>query len=246
MQQFKPIILSTKSLDEELIRSAEAKGVSVDVLPFIKTETISTIETQQEIESALLESVTVVFTSVNAVEAVAAELHESGPAWQIFCIGHATFQLVEKYFGSELIAGTADNAEDLAEMIAEGSNSDEVTFFCGDRRRDELTDILKQNNIEVTEIVVYETVLIPHKIEKKYDGILFFSPSAVQSFFEKNKPDDQTVLFAIGNTTANEIKKYLSSDGVDLKNKIFISDEPVKETLLEKAITYFQTNKIHH
>ena len=116
--------------------------------------------------------------------------------------------MIEKYFGSKLVAGTADSAKELADIIAKNSNSDKVVFFCGDHRRDELSAILREKNIEVNEIVVYKTRLVPHKIEKKYDGILFFSPSAVQSFFEKNKLDDQTILFAIGNTTANEIKKY--------------------------------------
>jgi uroporphyrinogen-III synthase len=245
MPQNKITILSTRSLDDELIRDAEAKGVSVEVIPFIKTEPISSVEVQQEIESALLETATVVFTSANAVEAVVAELHEQNPElisvrWEIFCIGHATQQLIEKNFGSELIAGTADNAEELAEIIAEKATSDEVIFFCGDRRRDELPGILREKDIEVTEIVVYETELIPYKIKKKYDGILFFSPSAVQSFFQKNKLDDQAVLFAIGNTTANEIRKYLSAGQANAVNKIIISDEPVKEMLVEKAIGYFR------
>ena len=118
--------------------------------------------------------------------------------------------MIEKYFGSKLVAGTADSAKGLADIITKNSNSDEVVFFCGDHRRDELSAILREKNIEVNEIVAYKTTLVPHKIEKKYDGILFFSPSAVQSFFQKNKLDEETILFAIGNTTANEIKKYLA------------------------------------
>ena len=72
-----------------------------------------------------------------------------------------------------------------------------------------------------------------HRIgSNEYFGILFFSPSAVQSFFSKNKVADKTILFAIGNTTANEIKKYST-------NKIIISDEPGKENLVTKMIEYF-------
>jgi len=80
--------------------------------------------------------------------------------------------------------------------------------------------------------VVYQTLATPHKIQKDYFGVLFFSPSAVQSFFSKNKVKDRTILFAIGNTTANEIKKYSN-------NKIIISDEPGKENLVQKMIEYF-------
>ena len=117
--------------------------------------------------------------------------------------------------------------------------SSEVIFFCGDQRRDELPGLLKKNKIEVKEIVVYKTIATPKKIEKKYDGILFFSPSAVKSFFQENKLDDQTIPFAIGNTTADEIKKFS-------KNKIVISDMPDGKTVLQKAVEFFQTNSIHH
>jgi uroporphyrinogen-III synthase len=102
-----------------------------------------------------------------------------------------------------------------------------------------LPELLKKKNIGVNEIIVYKTIITPQKIEKKYDGILFFSPSAVKSFFEKNILDGQTVLFAIGSTTADKIRKFS-------KNKIVVSDVPDKTTLLNKAISYFQTNPIHH
>jgi uroporphyrinogen-III synthase len=114
-----------------------------------------------------------------------------------------------------------------------------VIFFCGDQRRDEMPDQLKINSIKVTEIVVYKTTLTPQKIEKKYEGILFFSPSAVKSFFQINEVPDQTVLFAIGNTTADELKSFS-------KNKIVTSDVPTRETLIDKVISYFQVNPIHH
>jgi uroporphyrinogen-III synthase len=61
----------------------------------------------------------------------------------------------------------------------------------------------------------------------------------VKSFFQLNKVPDQTVLFAIGNTTADELRGFA-------KNKIVISDVPTKETLIHNVISYFQINPIHH
>ena len=110
--------------------------------------------------------------------------------------------------------------------------SDEVIFFCGGQRRDELPSILNDAGIEVDEIAVYQTIEVPHIIKKDYHGILFFSPSAVRSFFKVNKANGKTILFAIGNTTAAEIKKFSN-------NKILVSDEPGKESLVQKAIEYF-------
>ncbi|MFI5186410.1 MAG: uroporphyrinogen-III synthase [Chitinophagales bacterium] len=245
MVQNKIAILSTNEIGDALIRDAALKNISVDVLPFIRTESISSVKVQQEIGQAFTLSATVVFTSTTAVEAVAAVVEGLKPGWKIFCIGHATRQSVENYFGKNLIAGMADNAKELAEVIVT-ANADHVIFFCGDQRRNELPDLLKKNNIEVNEIIVYQTIATPQTIERKYDGILFFSPSAVKSFFQNNQLDEQTVLFAIGNTTANEIKNYLPDGKAGSKNKIIVASEPAREIVLDEVIHYFQTNSIHH
>ena len=225
-------ILCTRPLPETLIEEALQSGIEIEVLPFIETESILSVEVQQEIELASVETATVVFTSMNAVDAVTIFLDGHQPDWSIYSIGTATARLIKEYFGEERIAGTANDAAALAELIAEDRFTDEVIFFCGDQRRDELPDILRQHDIEVNEIVVYQTIEVQHKVKKEYHGILFFSPSAVRSFFKPNKINEKTILFAIGNTTANEIKKFS-------KNKIIISDEPGKENLVQKMIEYF-------
>ncbi|MGC4037760.1 MAG: uroporphyrinogen-III synthase [Chitinophagaceae bacterium] len=150
----------------------------------------------------------------------------------MYCVGNKTSELAAKYFGEENIYATADNAEELAEQIIEEDIADEVIFFCGDQRRDELPDALRDNNIEVNEIQVYQTIEVPQKVETNYDGILFYSPSGVNSFFSINKPGKKTILFAIGNTTSNAIKKY--SD-----NKVIISKSPDKEQMIREVVNYF-------
>ncbi|MCW3091027.1 MAG: Uroporphyrinogen synthase [Ferruginibacter sp.] len=225
-------ILSTRPLHEALISDAKEVGIDIDELSFIDTEPIQSIDVQQEIDLAFLQTSPVVFTSMNAVEAVAYYQEENQPAWEIYCIGNTTKQLVAKYFGEEKIAGTTDDATSLAELVAANDVNGEVIFFCGDQRRNELPDILREHDIEVNEIVVYQTVEISHKIDKVYNGILFFSPSAVKSFFKSNQLPAATILFAIGNTTANEIKKYSA-------NKIITSSEPGKANLVSRMIEYF-------
>jgi len=54
----------------------------------------------------------------------------------------------------------------------------------------------------------------------------------VRSFFKKNKSEEGTIFFAIGSTTAAEIRK-------NANNRIIISDEPSKERLVEMAIDFF-------
>ena len=225
-------ILCTRPIDQSLINSARSKGNFIEVLSFIETTPLKTITLQQEIEDALGSAATVVFTSMNAVEAVAAYLDGHQPQWKIYSIGTTTDQLINKYFGEGLVTGTAFNAADLAALIVKDSLAEKLIFFCGNQRRDELPAILRNNNIAVTEIEVYQTTAVPHKIDKAYDGILFFSPSAAESFFSNNTVSPQTILFAIGNTTADAIKSF--SD-----NKIIIADTAGKENLVKQMIVYF-------
>lgn len=232
MQQNNIKILCTRPLPDWLVNEAAASGIDVEIKSFIETEPVHSIEVQQEIENALLQAAVVVFTSMNAVEAVAAALDGHEPDWRIYSIGTATQRLVKEYFGEQALVGTASDASELAELIVEDGLSDEVIFFCGDQRRDELPGILNDAQIYVNEIIVYQTIELPHTINKNYHGILFFSPSAVRSFFKRNKPDEKTILFAIGNTTANEITKFSN-------NKVIISDEPGKENLVQTMIEFF-------
>ncbi len=234
MQENKINILCTRAVSASLKEEAAAKGIVIDTLSFIATEPIETVETQQEIEQAMLLSATVIFTSMNAVDAVAAQLEDQEPDWTIYTMGNTTQELAKKYFGEERIAGTARSSTELAELVIEAGAPHDVIFFCGNQRRDELPDILQSNAIEVQEIEVYTTVATPHKLTKHYDGVLFFSPSAVQSFFSVNKLSSNTILFAIGETTSNTIKKYST-------NKIITSDSPGKENLVREMIEFFET-----
>ena len=228
-------ILSTRPLDELLIHKAQQHKIGIHQLSFIDTEPLKEPQLQQQIAESLLKPQTVVFTSMNAAEAVAGYLENISPRWNIYCLGTATKLIVQQHFPESFISGTADNAGKLADrIIVEGVNS--VTFYCGDQRRHELPEKLAAKNIQVEEIVVYKTKATPHKTDIPYNGILFFSPSAVESFFSINEVAKDVVFFAIGQTTADSIRKFSN-------NKIVQGDMPGKENLTEKAITYFTTLK---
>ena len=53
---------------------------------------------------------------------------------------------------------------------------------------------------------------------------------------ENNSINEETVLFAIGKTTAAEIKKYSV-------NRVVVSDETEKKFLIGKAIKFFDKNQ---
>ncbi|WP_166437207.1 uroporphyrinogen-III synthase [Niastella caeni] len=226
-------ILSTRPLETALLEAAKAKDIYIDIISFIDTTPIQTSGIKEEIGKLLQQPASVVFTSMNAVSTVAPYINGQTPDWNIFCIGNTTRQLAARYFGEQSIHIVGNNASDLADKMISNKGIKQVVFFCGDQRREELPGKLRQNGITVQEVIVYHTISTPHKVDKVYDGILFFSPSAVQSFFYANAVLPSTILFAIGQTTADAIKTFTD-------NTIIESERPGKEDLVKKMFEFFK------
>ena len=225
-------ILSTRPLAHTTMLDAEELEVKMDIASFIETRTIIDKISGNRILQLAHQEIAVVFTSMNAAEAVIDCLKaiNAEPAWTIYTLGGVTNTILENYFTGSEIFSAAINGVQLARNIIE-NEEEEVVFFCGNRRRDELPMLLQQQQIKLEEVVVYETIETPVKIETKYDGILFFSPSAVQSFFKINSVAEKTILFAIGSTTAEAIKQMSN-------NKVLVGKHPHKENLAKLAMNY--------
>ena len=240
MIQNKTRILSTRPLGPELAREAAERGILLETLSFIETTPVVDEVSCRKIAELAQAVPVVVFTSMNAVDAVAGCLgagSKGGIATpgKIFCIGSATRERVQENFGKDCIAGTADSAAALAEVIIGQDAIKEVAFFCGDQRRRELPARLWEAGIRVKELVVYQTRPTPHTIRGEYEGVVFFSPSAVNSFFSANLLPAATLLFAIGQTTADAIRSCCI-------NPVIVSDSPGKEALIRQVIDHFQMN----
>src|SRR5689334_5744790 len=154
MQKTKWHILSTAPLPETLVQEAVAQNIALDVIPFIETKSIVDDRTAAQILELFQKPISVVFTSSKAVSVVTK--HFQKPiSWRIYTVGNATATLIKDCF-QITVSATAKNAVELAEQIIKDKIS-EVYFFCGNLRRDELPEQLREANILVHEIVVYET-----------------------------------------------------------------------------------------
>jgi uroporphyrinogen-III synthase len=233
MQKNNITILSTGVLDKEIVDMAFDLNVIVEILPFIETKPVSMAALRKEVEPLVDQNAFIIITSHNAIEALASAAAVSQTGWTFFCVGEATANQIKKFFGASSIAASAENARELADKIVKWGITGEMIFFCGDQRRNELPDQLRDSGIDIKEVIVYETIATPQKLAKNYEGILFFSPSAVQSFFSLNQLQPETVLFTIGSTTAEALQAFT-------KNKIMIADKPDKEEVVNKAIVYFK------
>lgn len=235
-------ILSTAAIGKDVEEDAADMGIVLDVVPFIDTVYIEDVEVSASVKGLAAEKAVVVFTSKHAVMSVAKMVGKETVKWSIYCLGNKTKSVVNQCFVSsenlvnaEIIIGLGDDAEELANVIIK-QNVKKVVFFCGDKRLDILPEMLAKARVDIEEIIVYRTLETPQKVEEKYDGILFYSPSGVMSFFNVNKVSGSTVLFAIGKTTAQAIGQYVD-------NKIVISSAPVKKQLFMNAIDYFNSSK---
>ena len=231
-------ILSTRPVDAILLQEAAAHNIYIECLSFIDTSVAINLDKKERIKALGETHQTIVFTSMNAAEAIIESLEGTKPSWDIYCMGGTTKTIIKEYFGDDSIKGTGKDALSLAVSVID-KGTKEVVFFCGNIRRDELPQLLKSSGIALEEMVVYETTVTPHPIIKDYHAVLFFSPSAVDSFFSVNKVVEHTILFAIGNTTARAIGNYST-------NTIVKADTPEKDNLVKKAIAYFQNEFATH
>lgn len=240
-------ILSTKKIEPHLKEEMAQQGIEVTEQEFITIKPILTEKKHREVMSCVLnpEKSGIVFTSRHALINIEQDIFEETtgvgrlPAqWQVFCLNGVTQDVLLKRVPQDQIIDTASSAAELAHKIIANGSFKEVVFFCSNKRRDELPDLLQKNGIAVKEVMVYETVENPVVMTGKPDGILFFSPSAANSFFSVNKLPAGILCFAIGDTTANTISRYTT-------NKIITSGRPAQEVLLADVKRYFQHIDLH-
>jgi uroporphyrinogen-III synthase len=237
MEQNKVYILHTRRGGLQA-GNADAKHIIFETVPFIRVVLAEDDSFADRTDELMQQEQTVVFTSANAVRSAARYKHSNVPPWKIYCLGGATKAAVEASFGADKLMAVAENAQALAHVIVNDDSIQRVVFFCGNRRRDELPSVLRKHDIAVEELIAYTTVATPHKLGRQYDGISFFSASAVDSFFSVNSIGSNVVLFAIGETTAAALRKYTQD------NRIIVCAEPSAAAMQQLIINTFKTGVV--
>ena len=215
-------ILSTKILLSNQKQALLNAGFSVTEANFIKTE-------NSDFDLKGIDD-NLIFTSQNAAQSVL--LHPKCSALKaknVFCVGIKTKALLEENgFNVDVYV---DYASDLAEIITLIYSKESFTFFSGNLRKETLPKALKAAKVTFNEIQVYETTLTPQKIKTSVDGILFFSPSGVESYLKDNKIKTE-ICFCIGETTASSLEKTTRN--------IIVADQPSVENVIEDVIEEYK------
>jgi len=169
------------------------------------------------------------FTSKNAVWSILKnEKHELLRQIKCICVGEKTKELLEK--NGFKVLDFAHYAEDLTQIISKKYSDKSFAFFCGNLRRDVLPDFFKENKIEFSEFQVYHNEFTSQKIQEDFDVVLFFSPSGVQSFLEKNTLAHQ-ICFCIGTTTKQALTPHTKN--------VVLSEKPIITSVLNEVARYF-------
>lgn len=172
----------------------------------------------------------IIFTSQNTVKAFLKTLHPQqlkNNSYNAFCVGEKTKSVLEKN-GIKVMEMTNYGAE-LAKILADKHSHKTFLFLCSNKRRNEIPDYLTKYKVAFKEQTVYQNTPNHLTFGPDFGGILFFSPSGINSFMAKNKFRN-FVAFCIGTTTAAEAKKY--------HKRIIVSEKPTVEKVLEKVVEY--------
>ncbi|GGG13292.1 hypothetical protein GCM10011344_12450 [Dokdonia pacifica] len=213
-------VLSTKKLkpnQRELLLNAGVSFVEYDAISIAPID----FEIPEEIENIIITSQNGAKFFINKLKTL--PLLEEKAEARYFAVGEKTTALLEE--NNYKVAKTAQNGAELGHFIVKNHKNGHFTYFCGKQRRDELPTILKEAAILCNEIVTYETHLNEQSFIQKFDGILFYSPSAVSAFAKANKINK---AFCIGNTTATEARKYT--------DQVIVSNATTIESTIAKAV----------
>lgn len=215
-------VFSTKSFTEDQ-RLLFHENITTESSDFIKISLnrIHPRFLKNEVEN-------VIITSKNAVQSLTTNYSATELQFKnIYCVGRRTRRLVEKTIGK--VTHTENNAKKLAAYLAEHMEGNEATYFCSDLRLDDLPNILEKNNIKVTQVEAYQTKFDGFKVADSVESVMFYSPSTVESFVQKNK--SEVIAFCIGETTAKEAKKHFDD--------VRIAKVPTVESVIELVNTHY-------
>lgn len=212
-------ILFTKTIDPDTLSKELGEEIMVDCVEVIRTIPI-------KISPFGLKGYSLIFTSANGVSSffengfIPNEDFTAKNYNRIYCVGEKTKKELRKngFWTFKVLR----NADELSRFIITNCQHERFLHFCGNIALDVLDRNLPLQNISYRKITVYNTEEINPVITEKYHAAVFFSPSGVRSFANRNSFKDMK-LVSIGETTAAELRKQtlqpvLVSEGNTLKS----------------------------
>lgn len=170
-----------------------------------------------------------VFSSQNAVYSFLTHSEASQDQKPILCVGEKTKSLLEK--NGRKVVKTAQNMLELVDFIQKTMKNDHFLHICGNRKLSHFADGMQAASIMYDEVIAYHTHLFPRLQKPEPQGVLFYSPSGVESYLQKNQIGSSW-CFCIGETTAAAI--------APLTQNITVSPKPDADLLVKVVAKHFR------
>ncbi len=221
-------ILFTKEINRDWLNENLDPNIEFEICPALKIEVYPQKEFVHKINQNTHKFIISSQNSVKAIE----DLKLDG---EFYVVGENTARkLTEVGFK---VVHVENYASELAEYILKNEKPQIWNFFCGNNRRETLFEKLTPSGHYLNEIICYDSIPMNYMIDSdSFDGFVFFSPLAVKTYFSNNSVPENSVIFSIGNTTTEEIKKYI-------KNDIITAEIPLLEKVVEKINKHYDTEK---
>lgn len=193
----KPRILFTTQLSEQRRTELENGDLLIESEPFITFEYLMPAVWKPDVPE---NADAWIFTSKKAVKAVSPVILDFELPRHIFSVGAKTGEKLQE-LGLKVSIPEEYNAKSLATMMRQ-LELQNVVYFCGNLKAANWNRLLGEE-VNLTSIEVYNTKLTSHKMDDlgDFDGVVFMSPSAVDSFSKQNTVSDELQVFCIGPTT---------------------------------------------
>ena len=207
-------ILSTKILNEDELNQLDLHGHVVEQWNFIKVE-------EKKFSINLNEEI-LIFSSQNAVNSFFSQ-HQNVTTRNCICVGEKTKELLEKK--KQNVIKFFISSKEMVEFLETNLLDKKFIFFTGNQRMNNIENFFDTQDDNFRVVEVYKSYC-NSKCFKDFNIALFFSPSGVRCFAKLNSFENID-CFAIGESTANELKNYTTN--------IHIAKKPTISNLIEKV-----------
>ena len=170
-----------------------------------------------------------VFSSQNAVRSFLANPTAYAHQNPILCVGEKTKSLLEE--NGQKVIKTAPNMLELVDFIQKSMKNEHFLHICGNRKLAVFEAGMQKSGISYAEVTAYHTHLVSRVQTPEPQGLLFYSPSGVESYLQTNSIG-ASWCFCIGETTATAVRP--------LTEHLTVSPKPDADLLVAAAATHFR------
>ena len=170
-----------------------------------------------------------VFSSQNAVRSFLANPTASAHQNPILCVGEKTKSLLEE--NGQKVIKIAQNMLELVDFIQKTMKNEHFLHICGNRKLADFAAGMQKAGISYAELTAYHTHLVSRVQTPEPQGLLFYSPSGVESYLQTNSIG-ASWCFCIGETTATAVRP--------LTEHLTVSPKPDADMLVAAAATHFR------